>query len=60
VVVLAEGSELTLPELTAFLRTERRISPQKLPERLVVVAELPMTASGKVQKFKLREIAATG
>jgi cyclohexanecarboxylate-CoA ligase len=28
-----------------------------MPERLEVGAELPLTPSGKVQKFKLREIA---
>lgn len=33
----------------------RRIANQKLPERLEVVAELPRTARGKVQKFRLRE-----
>jgi acyl-coenzyme A synthetase/AMP-(fatty) acid ligase len=28
---------------------------QKAPERLVLVAELPRTASGKVQRFALRD-----
>lgn len=32
-----------------------QITNQKMPERLVLVEELPGTASGKVQKFKLRE-----
>ncbi|QJY48251.1 AMP-binding protein [Pseudonocardia broussonetiae] len=57
VVVPAAGAAPTLEELTAFLRTERRIAPHKLPERLVVVDALPMTATGKVQKFRLRELA---
>jgi acyl-coenzyme A synthetase/AMP-(fatty) acid ligase len=30
---------------------------QKLPERLLLVDELPMTATGKVQKFLLRDLA---
>ena len=28
------------------------------PERLELVAEMPRTPSGKIQKFKLRELAA--
>jgi cyclohexanecarboxylate-CoA ligase len=44
----------TLPELAAFLETHE-LSRRKLPERLEVVGELPMTASGKVQKHVLRE-----
>jgi cyclohexanecarboxylate-CoA ligase len=50
--------DLTLASLTAFLRT-RGIANQKLPERLRLVGELPKTASGKVQKFVLREAEAT-
>jgi cyclohexanecarboxylate-CoA ligase len=34
------------------------MAKQFWPERVEVVAELPRTASGKIQKFKLREIAA--
>ena len=51
------GDPLTLEEVTGFLRNERRISPQKLPERLVVVDEMPMTPTGKIQKFRLRHLA---
>ncbi|MEZ5122795.1 MAG: AMP-binding protein [Solirubrobacterales bacterium] len=46
--------ELTLDDLVAFLR-DRRVANQKLPERLEIVAALPKTASGKVQKFRLRD-----
>jgi cyclohexanecarboxylate-CoA ligase len=45
--------ELTLEQVVAFLG-ERQIANQKLPERLVVVDELPKTASGKIQKARLR------
>ena len=45
---------LTLGDLTAFLEA-RGVAPFKWPERLDLVAELPTTASGKVQKFKLEE-----
>jgi cyclohexanecarboxylate-CoA ligase len=30
---------------------------QYMPERLEIVAELPRTPSGKIQKFRLREMA---
>jgi acyl-CoA synthetase (AMP-forming)/AMP-acid ligase II len=60
VVVPADGATVTLDGISAFLRDERRISPQKVPERLVIADALPMTATGKVQKFRLRELAAGG
>lgn len=36
----------------------RGIATQKLPERLELVAELPMTASGKIKRYELREDVA--
>jgi cyclohexanecarboxylate-CoA ligase len=44
---------LTLEAVVTFLRA-RGVANQKLPERLRLVAELPKTASGKVQKYVLR------
>jgi benzoate-CoA ligase len=32
--------------------------PHKYPRRIVFVTELPKTATGKIQRFKLRERAA--
>jgi cyclohexanecarboxylate-CoA ligase/acyl-CoA synthetase len=60
IVVPMPGAVPTLPEITEFLRAERHIATQKLPERLMLVGELPMTASGKVQKFRLRDLAQGG
>jgi cyclohexanecarboxylate-CoA ligase len=37
---------------------EARMATQFWPERVEIVAELPRAASGKIQKFKLRELAA--
>jgi cyclohexanecarboxylate-CoA ligase len=54
-VVPEAGQTPTLPELTAFLLGQQ-LAKQKLPERLELVAELPKTQSGKVQKFRLREL----
>jgi cyclohexanecarboxylate-CoA ligase len=55
-VVVVPGSTLTLDELCDYLGS-RWITPQKLPERLELIDALPTTASGKVQKFALRERA---
>ncbi|GAA2864423.1 medium-chain fatty-acid--CoA ligase [Pseudonocardia halophobica] len=56
VVVPRPGERPTLEDLTSFLRG-RGIATQKLPEKLLLVDELPMTATGKVQKFVLRDLA---
>lgn len=56
VVVPESGRTITLAEITEWL-SAARFAKQKLPERLIVLDELPRTASGKVQKFKLRELA---
>lgn len=53
-VVSASQHAPTLEELVAFLETHR-LARQKLPERLEFIDILPVTASGKVQKFLLRE-----
>jgi len=55
VVVAKDDQTITLPEVVDWL-TARQLAKQKLPERLIVLDELPRTASGKVQKFKLREM----
>jgi 2,3-dihydroxybenzoate-AMP ligase len=54
---LAEGRELTLEELVAYL-LEEGLAKFKLPERLEVVDSLPLANVGKVNKKALRaEIA---
>jgi 2,3-dihydroxybenzoate-AMP ligase len=53
-VVLRSGSTLDLRGLTGFLE-EQRIARFKLPERLEVLEQLPMTAVGKISKKDLRE-----
>jgi fatty-acyl-CoA synthase len=44
----------TEEELRAFLR--ERVAGAKVPSRIFVVEAFPMTASGKVQKFRLAEL----
>jgi cyclohexanecarboxylate-CoA ligase len=52
-VVPAAGATPTLADLTGYL-AQHHLAVQKFPERLELVAELPMTSSGKVLKHVLR------
>ena len=56
-VVLKPGAELDLGQISEFLLS-KGLSKHYLPERLMVLDALPMTQSGKIQKFKLRELAS--
>ena len=42
-----------MAEMKTFL-DEKRVARQDWPESLEVVPELPRSASGKIQKFRLR------
>jgi cyclohexanecarboxylate-CoA ligase len=53
-VVPKDDQSISLEEISKFL-IEKQIAKQKLPERLEVISEMPMTASGKIQKFRLKE-----
>ena len=53
-VICAPGEPLAFDEMIAFLKAQR-IAAWKLPERLEVRDAFPMTPSGKVQKYLLRE-----
>ena len=57
VVIPHDGYSLTLPEITAFLEGQQ-LARHKFPERLEIVAEFPMTPSGKIQKYRLRQLVA--
>ncbi|MET9953327.1 AMP-binding protein [Streptomyces sp. NPDC006339] len=48
----------TLDELTAFCRD--RLAHYKIPRRVEILAEFPMTVSGKVRKVELRERYGAG
>lgn len=56
-VKVKEGQEFTFEDMTAYL-DEEGIAKQKYPERLEIIDEFPMTASGKIQKNELRERVA--
>ena len=51
-VVLADGAAATAAELTAFAREQ--MAHFKVPRAFEVVAALPKTATGKIQKYVLR------
>jgi non-ribosomal peptide synthetase component E (peptide arylation enzyme) len=51
-VVLRDGAQLEFPTMVQRLRATG-IADYKLPERLEVLAALPTTASGKVQKHEI-------
>ncbi len=40
-------------ELQAFVKS--RLAPYKYPRQIECVAELPKTATGKIQRFRLRQ-----
>ena len=54
-VVLKPGQNLDLAGIVDFLKS-RKVAVQYIPERLEVMDALPATASGKLQKFRVREI----
>jgi 2,3-dihydroxybenzoate-AMP ligase len=54
-VVPKPGETLAFDELIAFLRRQN-IASFKLPERLEVVTELPLSPVGKIMKRQLREL----
>ncbi len=53
-IILAEGQEATEEEMKQFVRDN--MSRHKVPKYIAFVDEFPMTASGKIQKFKLRDM----
>jgi fatty-acyl-CoA synthase len=54
-IILKEGVDMTPEDVRDFCRG--KISRYKIPKYIAFVDEYPMTASGKIQKYKLREMA---
>jgi benzoate-CoA ligase len=52
-VVLKAGAVATEVELQAFVKD--KLAPYKYPRHIEFVTDLPKTATGKIQRFKLRE-----
>src|SRR5271166_6631299 len=52
-VVLKHGQSATDADLKHFVKD--RLAPYKYPRAIEFIAELPKTATGKIQRFRLRE-----
>jgi benzoate-CoA ligase len=52
-VVLKAGGQATEADLKAFVK--ERLAPYKYPRAIEFLDELPKTATGKIQRFRLRE-----
>jgi cyclohexanecarboxylate-CoA ligase len=57
-IVTQPDKSFDLAAMQTYL-AECKMTKQFWPERVEIVAELPRTASGKIQKFKLKDIAKT-
>ena len=55
-VVLKPGAAAGEDELKAFVK--ERLAPNKYPRFIEFLPELPKTATGKIQRFKLRDLEA--
>ncbi|QJB56394.1 AMP-binding protein [Pseudodesulfovibrio sp. zrk46] len=55
-IILKEGVDLQPEDVTDYCRGQ--ISHYKIPKYVTFLKEYPMTASGKIQKYKLRDLAA--
>jgi benzoate-CoA ligase len=51
-VVLKQGQQVSADDLKAHVKSQ--LAPYKYPRWIEFVAELPKTATGKIQRFKLR------
>lgn len=52
-IILKEGETTTAEEIKDYFKN--KVSRHKIPRHIVLTDSFPMTASGKIQKFKLRE-----
>ncbi|MDM0015145.1 AMP-binding protein [Variovorax sp. J22P168] len=57
-ITLRDAATFNLDEMQRYLRA-CKLTPQYWPERIELRDDLPRTPSGKVQKFKLRELVQT-
>ncbi len=54
-IILDEGARLTTEEVRDYCRG--KIARYKIPKYVFFVEEYPLTGSGKIQKFKLRDLS---
>jgi fatty-acyl-CoA synthase len=54
-IILRDGKTVTEDEIKEFVKNN--MARHKVPSYVRFINEYPMTASGKIQKYKLREMA---
>ncbi len=54
-IIQKEGNELTTEDVRDYCKGH--IAKYKIPRYVFVIDTFPMTGSGKIQKFRLREMA---
>ena len=59
VVVLKPGQSIDLAAIVEFLKSQK-VAMQYIPEKLIVRDDMPSTPTGKIQKFKLRDLLQGG
>lgn len=52
-IILKEGEKATAEEIKSYFKG--KMSRHKIPKHIIFTDKYPMTASGKIQKFKLKE-----
>ncbi|MCL4434049.1 MAG: benzoate-CoA ligase family protein [Actinobacteria bacterium] len=57
-IVPMPGHSISEEEIIAFAR--QKLAPFKRPRRIIVLDTLPKTATGKIQRYKLRQALAAG
>lgn len=55
VIVTRPKLQVTLIDIIEYLKAQQ-VANQYIPEKVIVLDDLPATPSGKIQKFKLREM----
>jgi acyl-CoA synthetase (AMP-forming)/AMP-acid ligase II len=55
VIVPKGAARITQQEMRDYLTNEVKLALSKVPERIEFVSEMPLTATGKIQKFVLRD-----
>ncbi len=55
-VTINEGASFSFKDMVEYL-LENQLAKNYLPEHLEIIDDMPRTASGKIQKFQLREMA---
>ena len=54
-VILKKGADLTEADIRDYALS--KVARYKVPKHVLIVDEFPLTASGKIQKYRLRELA---